>query len=139
MSSGNPTTASFNMVDLTAADVVKTVEFYRMVGVDIPQEKVWVEDGAAHHVEAPLADGVVLGINSRELTARYDDAGRGSYLIFTVGTREAVDVKYSELTSAGYQGHLEPFDAFWGARYAVVDDPDGKHVGIMSPSDRPHG
>ncbi len=132
--------ARFNMVDLTAADVIKTVEFYRRVGVEIPQEKIWAEEGTAHHVEAPLADGVVLGINSKELTARYDtNSGRGSYLIFTVDTRDDVDAKYAELTSAGYAGHLAPFDALWGARYAVVDDPDGNHVGIMSPSDRPHG
>jgi uncharacterized glyoxalase superfamily protein PhnB len=132
--------ARFNMVDLTAADVIKTVEFYRRVGVEIPQEKIWEEEGAALHVEAPLADGVVLGINSKELTARYDaNAGRGNFLIFTVDTRDDVDAKYAELTSAGYTGHLAPFDAFWGARYAVVDDPDGNHVGIMSPSDRPHG
>jgi uncharacterized glyoxalase superfamily protein PhnB len=132
--------ASFNMVDLTAADVLKTVEFYRRIGVEIPQEKVWAPEGTAHHVEAPLAGVVVLGINSRELTARYDaNAGRGAYLIFSVCAREDVDAKYEELTSAGYNGHLAPFDAFWGARYAVVDDPDGNHVGIMSPSDRPHG
>jgi uncharacterized glyoxalase superfamily protein PhnB len=132
--------AVFNMVDLTASDVIKAVEFYRMVGVHIPDEKIWKPEGTAHHVEAPLADGVVLGINSSELTARYDtNAGRGSYLIFTVDTRDGVDAKFAELTSAGYSGHLEPFDAFWGARYAVVDDPDGNHIGIMSPSDRPHG
>ena len=132
--------AAFTMVDLTASDVIETVEFYRRVGVDIPDEKVWKQDGTAHHVEAPLADGVVLGINSRELTARYDaSGGRGSYLIFSVGSRDDVDAKYAELMSAGYVGHLEPFDAFWGARYAVVDDPDGNHVGIMGPSDRPHG
>ena len=29
----------------------------------------------------------------------------------------------------------EPYDAFWGARYAVVSDPDGNGVGIMSPVD----
>jgi hypothetical protein len=28
-----------------------------------------------------------------------------------------------------------PFDAFWGARYAIVEDPDGNHIGLMSPSD----
>jgi uncharacterized glyoxalase superfamily protein PhnB len=26
-----------------------------------------------------------------------------------------------------------PFDAFWGARYAIVEDPDGIAVGLMSP------
>jgi hypothetical protein len=24
-------------------------------------------------------------------------------------------------------------DGFWGARYAVIEDPDGNAVGIMSP------
>jgi uncharacterized glyoxalase superfamily protein PhnB len=132
--------ASFQMVDLTASDVIASIEFYRRLGVDIPQEKVWEQDGIAHHVEAQLADGIGLGINSTELTARYDtNAGRGAYLIFSVDTRDDVDATYAELTSAGYTGHLVPFDAFWGARYAVVDDPDGNHIGIMSPSDRPHG
>jgi hypothetical protein len=33
----------------------------------------------------------------------------------------------------GYEGQQPPFDAFWGARYAIVCDPDGNAVGIMSP------
>jgi len=28
-----------------------------------------------------------------------------------------------------------PYDAFWGARYAIVEDPDGNAVGLMSPID----
>jgi len=28
-----------------------------------------------------------------------------------------------------------PFDAFWGARYAIVEDPDGNVIGFQSPSD----
>jgi uncharacterized glyoxalase superfamily protein PhnB len=39
------------------------------------------------------------------------------------------------LTGAGYKGLQAPFDAFWGARYAVVEDPNGIAVGLMSPSD----
>ena len=45
----------------------------------------------------------------------------------------AVDDRYAELIAAGYQGRQPPFDAFWGARYAVVADPDGNDVGLMSP------
>jgi uncharacterized glyoxalase superfamily protein PhnB len=26
-----------------------------------------------------------------------------------------------------------PYDAFWGARYAIIEDPDGVAVGLMSP------
>jgi uncharacterized glyoxalase superfamily protein PhnB len=59
----------------------------------------------------------------------------GVVLGFSLPTREAVDERYRELTSAGYRGRQPPFDAFWGARYAIVADPDGHDVGLMSPID----
>jgi uncharacterized glyoxalase superfamily protein PhnB len=43
-----------------------------------------------------------------------------------------VDARYAELTAAGYEGHLKPFDAFWGQRYAVVHDPDGNAVDLYA-------
>ena len=54
---------------------------------------------------------------------------------FSVPSREAVDERYGELIAAGYTGLQPPYDAFWGARYAIVEDPDGNHVGLMSPLD----
>ena len=44
-----------------------------------------------------------------------------------------VDEVYADLTEAGYAGLQPPHDAFWGARYAIVEDPDGIAVGLMSP------
>ena len=29
-------------------------------------------------------------------------------------------------------------DSFWGARYAIVEDPDGIAVGLMSPISAKH-
>ena len=52
-----------------------------------------------------------------------------------MATREDVDDLYAELTSAGYVGQQAPYDAFWGARYAIVEDPSGNSVGLMSPID----
>ena len=43
--------------------------------------------------------------------------------------------EYAELVAAGATTMHAPHDAFWGARYAIVTDPDGNHVGFMSPSD----
>jgi uncharacterized glyoxalase superfamily protein PhnB len=54
---------------------------------------------------------------------------------FALADRQAVDDRYSELTAAGYEDRQPPFDAFWGARYAIVADPDGNDVGLMSPID----
>ena len=33
---------------------------------------------------------------------------------------------------AGYEGHKEPWDAFWGHRYAIVHDPDGNGVDLFA-------
>lgn len=123
-------------VDIITSDVKASAEFYRRVGLDIPD--VWEDEGVAHHVD--VRDSGV-DIDSRSMTRGYDPSwpdASGVVLMFHVPTRDAVDEKFAELTGAGYAGHLAPFDAFWGARYAIVDDPDGNHVGIMSPQDREH-
>ena len=65
---------------------------------------------------------------------RADPAGVKVVLGFMLPGRQAVDDRYAELTSAGYRGRQPPFDAFWGARYAIVADPDGNDVGLMSPA-----
>lgn len=117
-------------LDLTVKDVRASAEFYRRVGLDVPP--VWEQDGAAHHVEVKQS----LMLNSRQLTRGYDPSwpdDSGVILVFQVEDRTSVDAKFAELTSAGFVAHLEPIDAFWGSRYAIVDDPDGNHVGLMSP------
>jgi uncharacterized glyoxalase superfamily protein PhnB len=50
-------------------------------------------------------------------------------------SREAVDALWHALLAEGAQGLQPPYDAFWGARYAIVEDPDGNPVGLMSPVD----
>jgi len=46
-----------------------------------------------------------------------------------------VDRLYRELTAAGAHGYKEPWDAFWGQRYAQVHDPDGNVVDLFAPLD----
>jgi uncharacterized glyoxalase superfamily protein PhnB len=123
-------------VSLVVADVDASIAFYRMLGVAIPDEANW----RSHHVGIPIA-GSSLDLDSIELTKGYDEAwqGTGVVVIMRVPTRDAVDEVYGRVVGAGHPGHLEPFDAFWGARYAVVRDPDGNHIGIMSPQDESLG
>jgi uncharacterized glyoxalase superfamily protein PhnB len=58
--------------------------------------------------------------------------GHGPGLAFTCETPAEVDSTYSALVDAGYHGHLEAWDAFWGQRYAVVHDPDGNSVDLFA-------
>jgi Glyoxalase/Bleomycin resistance protein/Dioxygenase superfamily len=52
---------------------------------------------------------------------------------FLLPDRQAVDDRYAELTTAGYRGRQPPSGA--GARYAIMADPDGNDVGLMSPAE----
>ncbi|MBW3605883.1 MAG: VOC family protein [Actinobacteria bacterium] len=52
-----------------------------------------------------------------------------------VDSRDEVDRLYRTVTAAGHPVGQEPYDAFWGSRYAIVMDPDGNQVGLKSPID----
>jgi hypothetical protein len=74
-------------------------------------------------------------LSQLNIIPRSFDATRDFYRKLGVASREAVDKKYAELTAAGHNGCQPPYDAFWGVRYAIVSDPDGNDVGLMSPMD----
>ena len=133
-------------LNLVVRDMDATLGFYRRLGLDIPESAVWRTETGAHHVDLELPAGEVgksigLDFDSERLAQEYNvgfdaSASNSRTLIgFRVATREAVDGRYAELTSAGHRGLQPPCDTFWGARYAIVEDPDGRSVGIMSPQD----
>jgi uncharacterized glyoxalase superfamily protein PhnB len=43
-----------------------------------------------------------------------------------------VDELYGRVTSAGFEGEKEPWDAFWGQRYAQLKDPNGVPVDLYA-------
>jgi hypothetical protein len=125
----------FNLLVLVVGEMGPMVDFYRRLGVEI--EDPTPEWPDVHR--GGQSGSVGVDLDHESFTPNWNagwPAGRtGPLLGFGVPTREAVDALYAELTGAGHQGSQEPFDAFWGARYAVVVDPEGTHVGIMSPTD----
>ena len=130
-----------NQIDLVAQNVDASIAFYRLLGAKIRKADIWATRTGAHHVVVKFGNGVDLALISPKMARAYNGGyrgkGRGGALVigFAVKTRGAVDARYAGLTAAGYEGQQPPFDAFWGARYAIVADPDGNHVGIMSPMD----
>jgi catechol 2,3-dioxygenase-like lactoylglutathione lyase family enzyme len=120
-----------DQVNLVVSDMEATVAFYRLGLTIADTDPVWQD----HHRSAQLAGGIDLDFDSATFARRWDKGWRGGMgvLGFKVESRERVDEIFADLTGAGYAGQQEPYDAFWGARYAVVEDPDGNPVGIMSP------
>jgi catechol 2,3-dioxygenase-like lactoylglutathione lyase family enzyme len=127
----------FGQVNLVVADMAAAVAFYRRLGLVIDDSRPF----SAHHIDVPMPSGVVLELDSVAFAKRWDGgwrAGTGggrAVVGFNLPSREAVDARWVDLVDAGYAGRQAPYDAFWGARYAVVEDPDGNPVGLMSPID----
>ncbi len=123
-----------NQINLVVKDMEATVAFYRRLGLTIPDTDAEFQN---HHRNAHTPGGIDIDFDSTAFARHWDKGWTGGMgvLGFQVASRDRVDEVYADLTGAGYRGQQEPYDAFWGARYAVVEDPDGNAVGIMSPVD----
>ena len=67
-----------------------------------------------------------------------DDDAAATVLSIHLGSREEVDAVWSRMTGLGYESRQRPFDAFFGSRFAVLADPDGHQVGLLSPRSDAH-
>ncbi len=123
-----------HMVNVVVSDMAASLAFYRRLGVELV-----AGDSGAEHVQLRARGGLSLELDTAESVRRWhagwraDPSSARVVLGFALGSRQAVDRLYAELTAAGHAGRQPPFDAFWGARYAIVADPDGNDIGLMSP------
>jgi catechol 2,3-dioxygenase-like lactoylglutathione lyase family enzyme len=131
-----------NQVDLIVGDMEATIAFYCALGVEIPEEAIWRTATGAHHVDITMPSGLIVHFDSAALAKVYDrgwrepsGTGTRNVLSFRVSSREEVDRIHGKLIGLGYPSAQVPYDAFWGARFAIVEDPDRNHIGIMSASD----
>ncbi len=125
-----------DQINLVVRDMPAALEFYRLLGVEIPSyDPSWDN----HHRSAAPGQGLDFDLDSQTFAQHWNrgwPAGAtGAVIGFRVVERSAVDELFERLTSAGHRAQQDPYDAFWGARYAVVTDPDGNAVGIMSEID----
>ena len=123
---------TFDAIGIVASDMAKSLAFYRLVGLDIPE-------GAESegHVEVTLAGGFRVMFDSVEIIRSFSDyeapsGGRGVAFAFRCASPAEVDATFAAVTGAGYAAKVEPFDAPWGQRYATVLDPDGNPVDLYA-------
>lgn len=137
------TRVTLDQLNIVSGDPAASVAFYRRLGLDIADPQIWRTPTGIHHVSAARRSGdqtIRLDIDSAAFAQLWNkgwagrDDLRGRVVVgFSVPTRAAVDEVYRDMTGAGYRGLQQPCDAFWGARYAIIEDPDGVAVGLMSP------
>jgi len=121
-----------NAIGIVASDMAHSIRFYQAVGFDVPDTP---EEG---HVDTALPNGMRLMLDTEEtvLSFRPDwtrETGNQVGLALECESPAEVDEIYARVTAAGFHGEKEPWDAFWGQRYAQLLDPDGVPVDLYAP------
>ena len=120
-------------ISVTSLDMKKSVAFYAILGFKFPPIA-----GDEKHIE-PMTD-------PGEVRLMIDDAGliesiigkrpvpptHSSFAMLCKSPAE-VDAVFEQVKSAGFTLIKDPWDAFWGQRYAIVADPDGYMVDLFAP------
>jgi catechol 2,3-dioxygenase-like lactoylglutathione lyase family enzyme len=134
---------TLDQINLVCGDLDASIAFYRRLGVDIPDSGIWRTPTGGHHASAaaqPADQTINFDVDSTAFAQCWNSGWKGRpdlsgrvVVGFSVSTRADVDDVFRDMTGAGYRGLQAPIDAFWGARYAIIEDPDGIAVGLMSP------
>jgi uncharacterized glyoxalase superfamily protein PhnB len=118
---------------IVVADMAAALAFYRRLGLELPATA-----DTEGHVEFTLPGGLRIAWDTVDTIRSFDPdwtpptGGHRVSLAFRLPAPAEVDRLYTDLVAAGYHAHREPWDAFWGQRYAVVLDPDGNCVDLFA-------
>jgi len=122
---------ALNAIGIAVADMAASISFYRLLGLDVPETP---DEG---HVDAFLPNGIRFMLDSEDVLRSFDEdwtrrTGNQIGIALECDGPLEVDEIYDRATGAGFHGEKEPWDAFWGQRYAVLHDPDGVEVSLYA-------
>ena len=120
-----------NAIGIVASDMARSIRFYQVVGFDVPNTP---DEG---HVDTSLPNGIRLMLDTEDVVLSFRPewtraTGNQVSLALECESPAEVDEIYARVTAAGFQGEKEPWDAFWGQRYAQLQDPDGVPVDLYA-------
>lgn len=116
---------TFSLIGLVTADLPAARAFYRRLGLDVPE--------GDDHVEVTLPGGMRIAWDTEDVIRSFDPGwqratGSRVSLAFDCGSPAEVDRLWASFDA----GHVSPFDAPWGQRYATLFDPDGNGVDLFA-------
>ncbi|HEX6788687.1 MAG TPA: VOC family protein [Gaiellaceae bacterium] len=118
-----------NAFGIVASDLERSRAFYRLLGIEVAE--------GDDHVEATLPNGMRLMLDTESVIRSFRpdwqrETGNQLALAFECASPAEVDEIYARVVDAGFHGEKEPWDAFWGQRYAQLQDPDGVSVDLYA-------
>jgi catechol 2,3-dioxygenase-like lactoylglutathione lyase family enzyme len=123
--------AKLNAIGIVVSDMARSIRFYRLLGLEVP------ETPGEGHVDTFLQNGVRFMLDSEEVVKSFRPewtraTGNQLALAFECDDPAQVNELYARAVEAGFHGEKEPWDAFWGQRYAQLADPDGLPVDLYA-------
>jgi len=123
------TVPQLDAIGIVSSDLARTRAFYRLLGIELAE--------GDDHVEATMPNGLRLMVDTEDVIRSFDAdwsraTGNQVALAFACDSPAEVDELYTQVVAAGFDGHKEPWDAFWGYRYAQLRDPDGVPVDLFA-------
>jgi catechol 2,3-dioxygenase-like lactoylglutathione lyase family enzyme len=122
---------ALNAIGIVVSDTARSIHFYRLLGLDVP------ETPDEDHIDTFLPNGVRFMLDTEETVRSFRpewkrETGNQLGLAFECESPAEVDEVYARVTAAGFHREKEPWDAFWGQRYAQLQDPDGVPVDLYA-------
>lgn len=119
-------------IDIVVKDLNLALAFYRTLGLNAPG------DGSGEEqVQIATPGGATIGLVTEALMRQTNPAWMtpvGQRVTFSCrcDRPDEVDEVFARVKAAGFIGLKEPWDAFWGQRYAFLQDPDGNRVDLFA-------
>lgn len=120
-----------DMVGIVVKDMKKSLDFYRVLGFDIPEEMDYENHVEIEQGSFRIAFDTQLMV--KEIYGEWTEPkGHRIELAFLCDDKDSVNCLYNKIIENGFAGHREPWDAFWGQRYAIVKDADGNLISLFA-------
>jgi len=120
-------------IGVIVSDMGRAIDFYGHLGLTFDEASA-----DEVHAEATGPGGLRVMLDTEASVMSFSDwrpvtgGSPRTALAFLCDNPAEVDRLFDELVAAGGRGHLQPFDAPWGQRYATVHDHDGNAVDLFA-------
>lgn len=114
------------MLGLIPRDMDKSLEFYRRLGVALPER-----NNGEPHISVEMGSKLTFFLNIMEQLVAVEDRPQ-TILEFYLKEQAAVEAKYKEMIDFGYRSYRAPFEIpQFNICFALIYDPDD-HLVLLS-------
>ena len=119
-------------IAVSSKDFKKSVEFYQLLGFTFDEN----QDLNSDHIEATDKDGMRLLFDRvklhKEMSGHEPTPANHSNFALLCDSVDEVNQIAEKIKNEGFKITKEPWDAFWGQRYCIVEDPDGYKIDLFA-------